>query len=389
MKHYLAIDGQRTDEYGVSISGTGTFNAPARDMEAVAIPGKNGHMLLDNGRYENINVTYPAFMGGGFDSKIEAFRAFLLSDPGYRRLEDSYNPDEFRLGAYRGGFEAKTGVLNRAANFDLTFDCKPQRFLKSGEAWTPPAMACGSVGFKVPQGAGEVSAVHISTPYITRSEAFTVALIARPQPGSALADLESLLVDGAFYAAYIRRHQNGSDYTTTTANIRPSLVSSGEYSVDVAAGGTVVLSVFNAPGFDWFVRIGTAEYPLKTKEMLVNPTLYDAKPLIRFNINAGSSSYRVGFTLNGITIGVSRDYPFTNLFIDTELGDAYAVDYGNGGTIYNANEYVSLTDADGDVTHAFPVLVPGGNVVDFASANNWLYVMSESEIQIMPRWWTL
>ena len=58
--------------------------------------------------------------------------SFIKSSPGYHRLEDTYHPDEYRLAICTSSLDPE--VINLVAGtFDLEFDCKPQRFLKSGE----------------------------------------------------------------------------------------------------------------------------------------------------------------------------------------------------------------------------------------------------------------
>lgn len=133
MEHHFIFNGESSAAFGVWISGGGTFNAPVRDVSTEAIPGRNGTITFDNGRYENIQLTYPAFISREFQPRIDSFRAFLVSQKGYQRLEDSYHPDEYRMALYKSGLEVATTARNLAGSFNITFDCKPQRFLKSGE----------------------------------------------------------------------------------------------------------------------------------------------------------------------------------------------------------------------------------------------------------------
>ena len=129
---FLTFDGKTSVEFGVWISGGGTFNAPTRDMEMVSVPGRNGNLTFDNGRFNNITVTYPAFISREFRPRIDEFRAWICSKHKYCRLEDSYHPDEYRMGIFKGGLNVSPTTLNLAGSFSLAFDCKPQRFLKSG-----------------------------------------------------------------------------------------------------------------------------------------------------------------------------------------------------------------------------------------------------------------
>ena len=134
MRNYLIINGVDSRDYGVYISGQGTFSAPERAYEFYSIPGRNGALIGNEKRLENIAVTYPAFIfGDDFSEKVANFRSFLLSNIGYQRIEDSYHPDEFRMGVYVGPFEPEVTQINDAGQFDITFNCKPQRYLKDGE----------------------------------------------------------------------------------------------------------------------------------------------------------------------------------------------------------------------------------------------------------------
>ena len=132
----LKFDGVSSRTYGVYITGEAVYNAPERDVEMVTIPGRNGTYALDNGRFENIEVTYPAGIfadtEADFRQAISEFRNFLCSRKGYVRLQDEYNPNEYRMAVYKSGLEVEPAML-RAGEFDIVFDCKPQRWLTSGE----------------------------------------------------------------------------------------------------------------------------------------------------------------------------------------------------------------------------------------------------------------
>ena len=132
----LNFDGETSSEYGLYITGQGVYNAPARDVEMVVIPGRNGAFPLDHGRFENLEVTYPAGIFGDdeadFADKVKAARNWLCSKQGYVRLYDSYNPSEYRLAVYKSGLDV-TPAMHKAGQFDLVFECKPQRYLFAGD----------------------------------------------------------------------------------------------------------------------------------------------------------------------------------------------------------------------------------------------------------------
>lgn len=132
----LVFDGVDSRDYGIYVTGEAVFNSPERDVEMIEIPGRNGAYALDKGRFSNIEVSYPAGIFGDTEAEfrqgVSAFRNALASRKGYKRLEDDYNPDEYRMAVYKSGLEVTPTAL-KAGEFTITFDCKPQRFLKSGE----------------------------------------------------------------------------------------------------------------------------------------------------------------------------------------------------------------------------------------------------------------
>lgn len=142
--HHFIYNGFNSSNYGVFISGVGTYDAPAREVETVSVPGRNGDILFDNKRFSNIDIVYPCYIPRGFVPKFEDFKAAMLSDTGYHRLEDTYNPEYYREAYVTGPIQPGTGALNRSGSFEVTFHCKPQRFLKEGER-TVTLTASGSI----------------------------------------------------------------------------------------------------------------------------------------------------------------------------------------------------------------------------------------------------
>jgi phage-related protein len=133
----LTFGGINSLDYGIFITGEAVYNAPERSVTSIEIEGRNGDLLIDNGRFLNIEIKYPAGCFAetqeDFKQKIESFRNAIISQISYQRLTDDYNPDEYRFAVYKSGLDVSVAVLHQGGEFDLTFDCKPQRFLTSGE----------------------------------------------------------------------------------------------------------------------------------------------------------------------------------------------------------------------------------------------------------------
>lgn len=134
MRNYFLFGDIDSRDFGCYISGPGAYDAPERQYEPIQVPGRNGDLLTRGDRFGNIEITYPAFIAGAnFRQNIANLRSALLSQYGYQRFEDSYNPEEFRQAYFAGGIAVEATTQHNAGQFELVFTCKPQRFLKSGE----------------------------------------------------------------------------------------------------------------------------------------------------------------------------------------------------------------------------------------------------------------
>lgn len=133
MRNYFTFDNADSRDFDVYISGSGIYNAPARAYDEITIPGRNGVIIGNEKRLENLELVYPAYIYANFAENISNLRNFLLSRIGYHRLEDSYHIDEFRLAYYSGGLEVEPTAKRDAGQFEITFQCKPERYLKGGQ----------------------------------------------------------------------------------------------------------------------------------------------------------------------------------------------------------------------------------------------------------------
>ena len=132
----FTYDGIDSLDYDLYITSGSVYDAPERVVDMIKVPGRNGNLAIDRGKFENIDVEYNVYTKDrsqtSFAQNIRDFRNELCSRHEYLRLTDDYNSDEFRLGIYKSGLELDADI-DRAGAIKLTFDCKPQRFLTSGE----------------------------------------------------------------------------------------------------------------------------------------------------------------------------------------------------------------------------------------------------------------
>lgn len=133
--HSFTFNGVNSRTYcKMFVSGGGTYNAPERDIESVSVPGRNGELTIDHGRFKNVKVTYNAWIIDNVDSNMSRARSWLCYPTGYKRLEDDYHPDEYRMARMVSGIDFNVSTTTPiAATTTIQFDCMPQRWLKSGE----------------------------------------------------------------------------------------------------------------------------------------------------------------------------------------------------------------------------------------------------------------
>ena len=73
----LKFGGVDSADYGIYITGEAVYNAPVRAVEMVKVPGRNGAVAMDQGYWENIEVTYPAGVFGDAETNFPKLYGIL------------------------------------------------------------------------------------------------------------------------------------------------------------------------------------------------------------------------------------------------------------------------------------------------------------------------
>lgn len=407
----LTFNGESSRTYGVYITGQAVYNAPNRDVEMVTIPGRSGAFPLDHGRFENIEVTYPAGVfadnEAGFAAAISDFRNALCAAKGYCRLEDEYNPDEYRMAIYKSGLEVEPTAL-KAGEFDITFECKPQRYLKTGETavtigssttLTNPTRfeaspeirvkGYGTVAFngyqvEIPDATyGEVSLVEGkrksygmpttlgSDEYATAGDTITVtanlAVHAKVWGSTTVFKSASIYTAPARGTPYFtilstRDAQTGADGVTFTFSKGTTNTSSINMAYDV-----VVNRGSGWPDATYRVSlVFTASYNATddTVAITYTGTITPSTPPVLITLVPSKSRATISASVNG-----SKSVLGDPTIIDCETGEAYKE---TGSGIVSLNAYIGLGAE-------LPKLAVGNGTVTTSG--------SITECKIIPRWW--
>jgi phage-related protein len=127
------IDGVDARSAGIYLQAPLEFSEAVPVYEAETIPGRNGDFIWETGSYENRSGSASCFcLQKDVEKVVSSAGRFLTEKKGYRRLETSDDPDHFWMARVENSPQIAMR-LRTLAPFEIGFDCKPQRFLKSGE----------------------------------------------------------------------------------------------------------------------------------------------------------------------------------------------------------------------------------------------------------------
>lgn len=115
----------------VYVDASLSFNRPAKDVETFKIPGRNGALVIDNGVWDNVLITYPCYCDtmSAYDTIVQTLGALK----GYQKIACSNDSTHYRMGVPVVPKTPTVKFINNHFYFDLSFNCKPQRFLTSGD----------------------------------------------------------------------------------------------------------------------------------------------------------------------------------------------------------------------------------------------------------------
>lgn len=128
----ITFGGQDFETYKVKVDGVKAFQKPVRDRTLVHVPGRNGDLILDNGCYQNIDITYHCLIKDDWKTNFPAFCKMIYEMQGYQELYDDNLPGVYRMAEFAGGINPEIIFTTDEGTFDITFNCKPQMYLIDG-----------------------------------------------------------------------------------------------------------------------------------------------------------------------------------------------------------------------------------------------------------------
>ena len=414
-RHLIFGDVDSAD-YGIYISGDGVYNAPERAVEFVDVPGRNGAIALDQGRYNNIEITYPAGTFAKtqeeFRESLSAFRNAILSQKGYQRLEDTYHPEEYRMGVYSSGLEVSPVAYNQAGEFELRFNCKPQRWLTVGD-YPIPIDSGDVLENQTPfesgpileiKGYGSVSFNEVPIATIANIVIGAVELAPRanyasnsnvlnqgPSFDPALVNTGDTITILPIVFSFMGFNQNGAEYTGVSYSI-----GSGDVTPTVTlpnygsgASGSALMGDITFPTITQAALAEGASSVTKTAQVTTtwaksgggsdtvtltcSVTISHAQIILMLSATPSSGAVvpETYASLPPVTATSSVSIAGDPTYIDCGVGEAYKIE---DGQMVSLNPWI-------DFGSDLPALVPGSNKITFDN--------TITDLKIAPRWWRI
>ena len=398
----FTFGGVSTSAYGLVVEGPGDYSAPKRAVDTIEIPGRNGAFQLDKGYYENIELEYKVVVKEAtqddFLDSIDAFRNAIVSQIGYQRLEDTYHPGEYRMAMYSGGLDEDTQFHGSGAVFKVNFDCKPQRFLASGETavsvdsgdtLTNPTLfeasplleIVGSGKFAINGEELEITGGNIgdyiafaskNVPLLTYSFDFddTYALNGDPIKFNFRTTSLVTLDSGTFSARASSQNsqQNLKAYISAYSNNDYMEVGVQNNTQNIFTYGTSQTRAVSLTA-----SASTSDYGSLSLTLSGSIT-YDGAKNISITISlvmSNVSDFEKFTYVSDVVVRSSSSTLANPLYFDLDLGEAYKIE---NGVAVSVNAGVTIPGK-------LPTLIPGVNTVTYDN--------TISSFKVTPRWWKI
>lgn len=132
----IVFNGVSSADYGIVVEHFPDTSMPQRDYGKTHVTGRNGDIVTyAYDSFGNVERNYDVAVADKkfrFHELADRISDFCHSGTGYCRLEDSYDPEHYRMAMFNESGDI-VNVLDHGARTTLTFDCKPERYLKIGE----------------------------------------------------------------------------------------------------------------------------------------------------------------------------------------------------------------------------------------------------------------
>ena len=369
MRSAIYFNGKSSADFGLIVEYYPESVHAARRGELIPIPGRNGVIIREDGAYDTYSQTFQIWFRNTLNrdtfQTARDVAEWLLGASGFCRLEDTYEPEHFRLARFVGPLNVET-VLKNHGRVTLEFDVQPQRYLKSGET---PLTFTGGASATIMNPTQFEARPLLKFSNVSSSPTPVVQTLTMREnyvilPSGKVRDASTI---NPGYAVSNAVNCSGKEFAVITGNGYAFYDSNGE----TREGGFVQTGGWSNGATRTNYRISVPSWAstivvsrAKGRDAQV------ALSLVAYRDNPGAAAVNINGTV------VNLDFTESDvIYLDCDLHDAY---YEGGG---NANSMVSFSSS---VTAypTFPGLVPGVNTIIPSGAPNLDFTLT-------PRWWTV
>ncbi|MCL2559282.1 MAG: hypothetical protein FWE07_02235 [Turicibacter sp.] len=126
--------GKSSKEMNLRVVGNVSFASPSRDVRAVQVPGRDGDLMLDNGRFNSVVRSIPCRIepvdGGDIEALISRINNWLSDDGNLHEFGWDNDPDFKYLARVDGGVVSQR-ILSHFGTTAIDFRMHPIKYLRA------------------------------------------------------------------------------------------------------------------------------------------------------------------------------------------------------------------------------------------------------------------
>lgn len=420
---YLIFGNVDSRDYDIEVFFKDVDRTPKRVYKSIEVPGRNGAVLIDENRYEDVPFSYDCVALD--DTYRKAFVNALASQIGYKRMQDSFNEGEFYSAVFDGDVEPNVTSDRAKSTFTIYFTRASQRFLTSGEevidvdsgdTITNPTLfessplleveGYGTIafnGYEITINDVVIGEIETSTRSSQNIDKMTQQSVSKTyqkvinysSQAGALESGDKLFISSLKVTQKARYFGSGlAPSPTVSGNISGVTASGSVRNYSEVEGG----STYNYASYTTAISVGNIELTAFTDEsysstitsvLKASNNATNGAVTIRINItNTASGILTIQVVCSGTNSGLGdiydsggsieygRTYLYSTrsilgspLYVDCDLGEAYKYE---GETLVSINQHV-------DLGSDLPKLGSGANTI---TADNTV-----TDLKVVPRWW--
>lgn len=129
MANVITYNGTASNSLGILIVNSDSEVSAGRNLTKIKVPGRNGDVIIDNGNYNTVKVSYEIGITSYTETNFQKIAKWLTEPTDYAKLSESEKPGIYRMAIFSGDLSATKSALAAKGKATLTFECRPEKFV--------------------------------------------------------------------------------------------------------------------------------------------------------------------------------------------------------------------------------------------------------------------